>query len=265
MGWKFCSDEWCCGLSTSQSSASFFQEGMKSMQWTGFGASLALHSLALLICMLSVIGGPDRAANRAPRVIPLFVASPAPAESQPPLLAHLNVSQGMSVPMASRDELDPERVEAPIDMNSIQLSFADDVANELPEVVRMNDGIFALTEKADPGFARYTITPPDWTVRETLTDISGKIRLALYQPEKWNILRSVAQMHAIRLESYQAAALFGAAYNRCLADAIGRKARDIAPGGKGLIVSARLSFASGSECGIKVLEVSFAPVTDRKP
>jgi hypothetical protein len=243
----------------------YFQEGRKSMQWTGFGASLALHSLALLICMPSVIGPPARAANRARRVIPLFIPSPAPAESQPPLRARLKVSRDMPVPMVGRDRLDPERVEAPIDMNSIQLSFADDVANELPEVVRMNGGIFALTEKNDPGFARYTITPPDWTVRETLTDISGKIRLALYQPEKWTILRSAAQMHEIRLESYQAAALFGSAYNRCLAGAIRRRSRDMVSGRNGRVVSARLSFASGSECGIKVLEVSFAPDTDRKP
>jgi hypothetical protein len=230
----------------------------------GLVASFALHLLALLIPMLVLFDSASPVeSERSQRAIPLFIPRPQPVEAEVPQPVRLSFPEQVRVPILRPEESDPPRVEVPIDMNSIQLSFAEDVANELPEVVRMNGGVFALADKAEPGFARYVIEPPDWTVRETLTDTSGKIRFAMDPPQKWNLLRSVAQVHSIQLDDYQASALFGGAYVRCLGDAIRARVREMVPVPKGRIVSARLSFSAGNTCGIRVLEVSFAPDANR--
>ena len=249
-----------------ESNRSIFWESRERMPWAGLITSLALHLLALLTTMLIFFDSAvSRESTHSQRAIPLFIPRPQSMEAQLPQPVRLNIPPDIRVLPQRPEELDPRRLEVPIDMNSIQLSFAEDVANELPEVVLRNGGVFALVDKADPGFARYVIEPPDWTVRETLTDISGKIRFAMYPPQKWNLLRSVAQIHSIQLDDYEASALFGGTYVRCLGEAIRARVREMVPAPNGRIVSARLLFAAGSACGIRVLEVSFAPDTNRKP
>ena len=45
-------------------------------------------------------------------------------------------------------------------MNSIEISVVDDTANQLPEVVRQQQGILALVEREDQAIAHYISNLP---------------------------------------------------------------------------------------------------------
>jgi hypothetical protein len=247
-----------------ESNRSFFQEDRKKGPWPGLIVSLAMHSLAILIAMVSFPEWADRPeARHAKKVTPIFTASLHPKREYYRSSLLPNISRDVRIVPERPFQPDSNSVEFSIDMNIIQLDFTEDVANELPEVVRMNGGMFALASKADAGSVRYLIEPPDWKVRENVADISGKVRFEMYPAQRWNLLRSVAQIHALDLEVYQASALFNGAYIRCLGDAIRIRVKEMVRSGSAHVVAARLSFAAGSACGVKVLEVSFAPETGK--
>jgi hypothetical protein len=242
-----------------ESTATLFRDGGDKRPWPAFLISLLLHSLTILISTLSFFSsdGP-KASEYNQRVVTLLVASPQPIETHLPSPLRLAISRDIDIASQHRADVDPYRVEVPIDMNSIQLSVAEDVANALPEVVRLNGGVFALATKADPGFTQYVIDPPDWIVRKSVFDISGKVVFSMYPPQKWELLRSVALTNAIQLDDYQASALFDATYLRCIRETIRAWVRRMIPKPNGRIVTVRLSFSAESECGIKILGVEFA-------
>ena len=239
------------------------------------GMGLGANSLAQVPTALAPPTHP--AASSA---APLAAAKPlpAPAKPKPSVQAAAKPAQAAQPRIQQPDSLRaspqlrlPEPGPAPpsqevrVDMNSIQLSFADDVTNQLPGVVERNRGMLALIDKEDPAIARYVIEPPDWIVRETLLDVSRKVCFAMYPPQKWRLLQSVARSSGLRLDRYQVCALFESPYNQCLQEAIRSKAAAVSGGGKVRVQSARLAFEGGSHCGVAVLEVSFAPASVREP
>jgi hypothetical protein len=144
-----------------------------------------------------------------------------------------------------------------VNLSSIQISFADDVGNQLPDVINKQNGVLAFVEKKDPSFADYVAEPPDWEVRQAVQDVSGKTRLSMTPPERWGLVRTIAQAHSIPLADYQVSALFESSYAGCLRDAIRKKAMTDPRAANQSLQAARLGFASGSPCGVDVLDVSF--------
>jgi hypothetical protein len=145
-----------------------------------------------------------------------------------------------------------------VDMSSIEISFAEDVANQLPEVIRKQRGVLALVDKTDSNIAHYLFEPPQWVFRSEIVDISDKVRFAMYPPEKWAVVSALAAEHGLQLDQFEVCALFETDYTSCLRDAIGVRAAGDPKGAGARVKAARLAFAAASPCGIDVLEVSFA-------
>lgn len=230
----------------------------------GFYGSLTLHAL-VIASMFIEPGQPreERSYEEAFRhATPLFIPAPELSRSAVQAARHTLLKTLSRTPKL-QTETAPPNPEIRIDMNSIQLSFAEDVTNQLPDVVRSHSGLLALIDKEDPAFARYLIEPPHWNVRETLVDVTRKVRFAMYPPQKWALLRFLAQQHSISLDRYQACALFDSPYKQCLQGAIRTRARALSSGRNVNVQSARLVFAHASPCGVDVLEVSFAPTSSR--
>jgi hypothetical protein len=237
------------------------------LPWRGLILSIVLHGLGFGPLFVHSVGPaqPDDSRAALQRSIPLFVPKPVLAEAVQARIQQpdsLRASPQLRLPEPGPA---PPSQEVRVDMNSIQLSFADDVTNQLPGVVERNRGMLALIDKEDPAIARYVIEPPDWIVRETLLDVSRKVCFAMYPPQKWRLLQSVARSSGLRLDRYQVCALFESPYNQCLQEAIRSKAAAVSGGGKVRVQSARLAFEGGSHCGVAVLEVSFAPASVREP
>jgi hypothetical protein len=241
----------------SEYNAARFRDGGERRSWPALLISLFLHSLTILPLSFIASGG-SNATENSQHVVKLFVATPQTTDTHLPSSFRPAISPDIQIPLPHRAEADPYNAEVPIDMNSIQLSVAEDLTNALPEVVRLNGGMFALAPKADPEFTEYVIDPPDWLLRKSVFDISGKVAFSMYPPEKWDFLRSVALTNTIQLDDYQASALFDATYTRCIRDTIRAWMRGKMPTPNGRIVTVRLSFSAGSECGIKILGVEFA-------
>ena len=194
-------------------------------------------------------------AEQIRRWTPIFVpaagklARPSPS---PPMKVPINL------PRSDSGNVPPPNVQ--VDLNLISLSFADDVSNQLPDVLRDQNGALALVSRDDPGFSRYIIEPPSWTVEESIVDVSGSFTLSMSPPEKWRLLRDVARAHSIPLDRYKACALFDRSWAACLKGRIQERAGEIAGGRDVQVRRARLAFEATKPCGIDILEVSFAPL-----
>jgi hypothetical protein len=233
--------------------------------WRGILPSSAIHALVLIVFtqgspLTKTVNEPRT--NQLRHAVPLFVPAPETARQQAARVPSLNWTRHDPT-VAAEAEANPVNVS--VNMNSIQLSFAKDFTNQLPGVVEAYAGALALIDKRDPAFARYLIEPPDWTVRETLQDISGKVKVEMYPPREWRVLRAVASRYSLALDRYQVCALFETSFNHCLQNAIRAKARSQSHGGAVVVRSARLAFSVGSPCGVDVLEVGFAPAVARRP
>jgi hypothetical protein len=196
----------------------------------------------------------DSRPARHDAAVPIF-APPAPASIPPQLtLAPL------SLPIPVKHELPSAPVpELAVDLTAMKLSFADDVGDQLPAVVRKNGGELALLDKEDRTIARYILQPPLWEVQEVIRDVSRKLRLAMDPPQRWAVFRNAATRYGVDLNRYRACAMFDAPYRRCLQDAIRAWALSGAPHTEGRVSSASLAFAADRPCGIEVLEVTLAP------
>jgi hypothetical protein len=146
----------------------------------------------------------------------------------------------------------------PVDMSSIELSFATDTSNQLPEVIRQQRGVLALVDKSDPTIARYVFEPPQWAFHSGIVDISDKVRFAMYAPERWAAVNELAAEHGLHLDQFEVCALFETNYTSCLRDAISVRATSDRHGAGARVTAARLAFSAVSPCGVDVLEVSFA-------
>lgn len=171
--------------------------------------------------------------------------------------AHLANSPQLALPQ-------PPPATAPVrkvNMAAIQLSIADDVTGALPEVVRQQGGQLALVEG---GYAQYIFDPPDWTMREGLTDISGKVQFSMTPASRWPLLRELAERHGLDLNRFTVKALFEGDYSTtCVGSAIARHAE--ANHVEGDVRSALLRFTSGQPCGIDVLNVSSNTLDAKTP
>lgn len=235
--------------------------------WRGLILSVLLHGAGFGTLFVNMARPAPVEDSRAAleHAIPLFMPAPVPAHATPPRAPQpdsFRASPQLRLPEA--DPAPPSQ-DVRLDMNSIQLSFAVDVANQFPGVVERNRGMLALIDKDDPAIARYVIEPPDWTVRETLLDVSRKFRLEMYPPLKWRLLQAVARRSGLQLDRYRVCALFDSPYKGCLQEAIRSKASMLSSGGRVRVQSARLAFEGESPCGVDVLEVSFAPAPVREP
>lgn len=141
-----------------------------------------------------------------------------------------------------------------VNMNSIEISVAKDTANQLPAVIRQQGGLLALVDKDDQSIARYVFEPPDWTLREAVTDISDKVRFSMAPPEEWAVVRDLQRRYSIEFDRYVVSALFNGGYTACLQEAIRRHADEMHA--EGDVKSARLLFTTSRPCGIEVLHVS---------
>jgi hypothetical protein len=182
----------------------------------------------------------------------LFIPPPRTVNQvrQPPVL-----KTQAKAPGPIQDPVDLPLARGRVDMNSIEISVRDDT-NELPEVVRQQGGVLALVERGDQSIAHYIFEPPDWTMRDQIVDVSGRIRFAMIPPSRWELLRSLAGSHSIEMEKYQVDALFDSGYARCLEREI-RKRADLSPN-PGRVRAAVLVFTSSRSCGIDVVNVEFS-------
>jgi len=227
--------------------------------WRGLAGSALLHALLLLpfIWAAFSLHIPAQEGDPLPKtiVMPLF----APWKGYPPPPRHrIAVLPVMSLPSTAPLSAPlPDLPDVKIDLNSIRLSFAPDLRNELPQVVQDQHGMLALLDKEDRTVAHYLVRPPDWETEEKIQDVSRTLRILMDPPEKWAVFRNVARQYGIDLSRYQACALFDLGFRHCLKNAILARA-SAAPAHSGRVRSARLAIAADRPCGIEVLEVSFA-------
>lgn len=231
------------------------------LPWNSLAGSLALHLIAVMLCISTLPGplgeAPASAVREAavPSFVPLAFPAPAPPER---------------VFLGAAGRLDPPAIELPdsttsnvtVNLNSISLSIAPDLRNQLPGVVEAQHGMLALLDKDDLGVARYLMQPPGWKPRAGMTDISRRLRFKMEPPRKWPIFREVAGRYGIDLDRYVGCAVFDAAFGRCLKAAIRSR---LSPDAAGPVSSVRLAFAADRACGIEVLEVRFASKPDPEP
>jgi hypothetical protein len=189
-------------------------------------------------------------------VVRLFLPKQAPTEAERPKTV-LSTSEAA---FEAAPDVAPPLAKVPVDMSAIELSFAADTGNQLPEVIRQQRGVLALVDKTDPTIARYMFEPPQWAFHPGIVDISDKVRFAMYPPEKWAAVGALAAAHGLQLDQYEVCALFEANYTGCLRDAISSRATSDPRGAGARVKSARLAFSAASPCGIDVLEVSFAAI-----
>jgi hypothetical protein len=143
-----------------------------------------------------------------------------------------------------------------------ELWFADDVDDQLPEVVQRNRGALALLDEGDLTMARYILQPPSWEVKEGFWDVSRKFRVTMKPPRKWLVFRAAAEKYGIDLDHYEACAMFDDAYRHCLYAAIRTRALSNHLG-SARRVSALLAFAADRPCGIEVRRVWAATTAAR--
>jgi hypothetical protein len=191
--------------------------------------------------------------------IPVFT----PSLSSAPVPPKLAVSASGPAKGITQERLDTAAPELAVDLTAIKIEVADDPDEQLPEVVRQYGGMLALLDKEDQTVARYVLEPPSWELQEGFRDVSGGYCFDLIPPRRWAVLRKAAERHDVVLGRFKAYAVFDVSYGRCLKNAIRRQALLDAPGSAGRVSFARVAFAPGNPCGIKVLgtrmrEVSLA-------
>jgi len=235
------------------------------LPWNCIAGSLALHVIALAL-FLATFPGPFL---EAPPPVAMSQASVQPFV--PLVFPAAPVTSKVVLGAAGR--LDSPPIEAPdiaeskaaVNLNSIKLSFALDVRNQLPDVVEAQHGMLALLDKEDLGIAHYLMQPPGWKPRPVLQDISRSLRFKMDPAVKWLVFREAAARYGINLDQYIACAVFDAAFGRCLKAAIESK---VPPGATGSVSMAQLAFAADQPCGIEVLSVRLgrksAPEAPRK-
>lgn len=215
--------------------------------------SMLAHAMAITVFFLPALVV-DRVNRPAPaRSAATIFAPPPPAdtpEAQPDPPPEIAPSEArLEQPRVPLPE--PPPPDAPVNLSSIQLSIADDVHGQLPNVVQAQGGYLALLDKEDPTIASYVFKGPDWEPLQTTRDVSRMLRIEMYPPRMWAVFRDAAE-HGIALDKYRAFALFGIGYRSCLQNAIRRSA-------KGAKVSAVvLEVAPDSPCGFQVQEVTLA-------
>ena len=231
------------------------------LAWNSITGSLAIHLIALALC-LSILHGPSSQAPApaasSQAAVQSFVPLVFPA---PPVIS--------KVVLGAAGRFDSPPIEVPditeskvtVDLNSIKLYFAPDLGNQLPGIVEAHHGMLALLDKEDLGMARYLIEPPEWKAHPVLEDISRRLRFRMDPPGKWPVFREAAARSGIDLHQYIGCAVFDVAFGRCLKAAI----QDFRPDATGSVESARLAFAADQPCGIKVLEVRLATKSAPEP
>jgi hypothetical protein len=226
--------------------------------WKTMATSLILHSVAISLFTYTLHTGTDhRQAPTAPeRFVQVFMPRPS---SVPPAPQQVHMpTLGLREP-PQLELPGPDAPKVAVNFNSINLSFALDVGNQLPAVVEQQHGMLALLDKEDHGLARYLMRPPGWEPRATITDVSRDLRFMMTPPRKWPVFREAEDRYGIDLDRYVAAAVFDSSYRRCLDLAI---RRHLSPGTSGRVSAARLAFAMSGDCGIIVQEVTFAPTPE---
>jgi hypothetical protein len=224
--------------------------------WRSFAFSGIAHAIFLLLPLLasSQLAKRQREAQPATPLVIVFLPKQTPPEAPPPkTFLSSSKSAFQTAPAVA-----PPLAKVPVDMSAIELSFAADTGNQLPEVIRQQRGVLALIDKADPTIARYVFEPPQWAFRPGIVDISDRVRFVMYPPEKWAAVSALVAEHGLQLDQYEVCALFETSYAGCLRDAISVRATSDARGAGARVKSARLAFSAASPCGIDVLEVSFA-------
>src|SRR5581483_2664328 len=144
------------------------------LPWSSFASSMVLHIATLTTLMIYLPGEPLRlppAAEQQP-VAHSFLPLTFPSTAAPPPLrqATLQIPGRLDLPLIETPETAPSSVT--VNLNSIQLSFALDLRNQLPEVVASQHGMLALLDKQDLSVAYYLMQPPGWKPRPTITDVS---------------------------------------------------------------------------------------------
>jgi hypothetical protein len=223
----------------------------------GFASSAVVHAVALAIFLLAIFPFANPRRRSGSSFVRVFIPRQERAVApQKAMMASTPYPQ--TLPPLPQPVFQPPTVS--LDMNAIQISFAEDVTNQLPEVVIQHRGMLALVDKKDPAIAHYLFEPPDWVLHDQIVDISGKVRFAMFPPAKWTLLNSLAARDGLSLDEYQVCALFENTYSRCLRDTIGARAAAQATSPGARVTAARLAFSASQPCGVEVLEVSFAQV-----
>jgi hypothetical protein len=231
------------------------------LPWNSLAGSLAMHVLAAMVFVwiFPEPSGEAPVSRAQEAVVQSFVplAFPAaPARQQ----ALLQTAESLARPPIEIPDATASNVT--VNLNSIQLSIALDLGNQLPGVVETQHGMLALVDKEDLGVAHYLMQPPGWKPRAGMTDISRRLRFKMDPPRKWPVFREVADRYGIDVDRFVGCAVFDAAFGKCLKAAI----RDrLAPDATGPVSWVRLAFAADHPCGIKVLEVSLARKPAPKP
>jgi hypothetical protein len=226
--------------------------------WRSYGASSALHALALVLSSVFIrlvaLSVPD--SQRTILTTIDFEPGEVYAVPQRPTARAIltSLQRGSS---ETADATVHEQPEVRVDLGTVRITFAADSRHQLPQVVEDQQGMLALLDRKDTTIAHYLVQPPDWAAHEGVEDISRNLRVFMDPPEEWAVFRKLAIDQGINLSLYQASALFDDTFRHCLKNAIISKASS-QPGRSGNVLSARLAVVASQPCGIEVLEVSFA-------
>jgi hypothetical protein len=224
----------------------------------GLTVSIVVH-FALFALLLAWGGSPQNAPipHRAVVQVIARMFLPALPSSNPAPRTFDSLSR---TPNPVREKAPHDAV--PIDLSAIQLSFSDDVSNQLPDVVAAQGGVLALLDKESPTIARYILRPPIWKTEEATGDVTGKLRVLMDPPRKWPASRDAAAREGLNLDSFQACAMFDISYRQCLQSAIRVR---VPPTFRGHVVAARLAFNASSSCGVEVLDISLSAAPQKSP
>jgi hypothetical protein len=227
--------------------------GRKPPRWSGFTGSMLAHALAMSLFFVPALVV-DRVNHPAPEKSATTIFAPPPPDQPPPDQPEPQPEIAAAAAPLEQPRIalpEPPPPEAPVNLSSIQLSIADDVHGQLPNVVQAQGGMLALLDKDDLAFASYVFEGPAWEPVQTTRGVSRMLRIEMYPPRMWAVFRDAAE-RGVALENYRAFALFPIAYRSCLQNAIRRSA-------KGAAVSAVvLQVAPDSPCGFQVQEVTLA-------
>jgi hypothetical protein len=235
----------------------------RSRRWNFFVHGCAVECFLILLALLSDTdfgmraqkpAKPDRRKQTTVLYIPRVKPPASQARATPP--PPKNALATRHIPQVLDPQYPPVKVK--IDLSAIEISVADDVDNQLPAVVRQQNGMLALLEVDDPKFARYTFTPPDWRMEEGVQDVSRKIRFSMTPLSRWPMVESLIAGGGISLQRYRVDALFDSDFSRCLEQEIRNHAN--AATGSGRVHTVQLAFNSSRSCGIDVLNVEYYPV-----
>jgi hypothetical protein len=226
------------------------------LPWKSFAAGVGLHVMFVTVYLSGGPAGAAQAVDSPPvaRAVPLFNGARMEYQLTRRVQAPV-LWPNLQEPAAPRAR--PDFADVNVDLSTIRLSFDPDLRNELPQVVQDQRGMFALLDKEDRTITHYLLRPPAFQAQEKMADVSGDLRILMDPPQKWPVFRNVARQSGIDLGNYQACAIFGPGFRRCLKDAIAARA---STEGEGLrrVASARIAIAAAQPCGIEVREVSFA-------